>query len=107
MSIEDRVQTAADGAPNGKSSGKTLGQRLHRVLKPAPGLGPPINPALLEQVRVRAEARQNRLADRVTAFVGSMLFVYIHIIWFACWIGFGSGRIIRACSGHSLPCGQR
>jgi uncharacterized membrane protein len=89
MSIEDRVQTAADGAPNGKSSGKTLGQRLHRVLKPAPGLGPPINPALLEQVRVRAEARQNRLADRVTAFVGSMLFVYIHIIWFACWIGFG------------------
>ena len=89
MSIEDRVQTAADGAPNGKSSGKTLGQRLHRVLKPAPGLGPPINPALLEQVRVRAEARQNRLADRVTAFVGSMLFVYIHIIWFACCFGFG------------------
>ena len=89
MSIEDRVQTAADGAPNGKSSGKTLGQRLHRMLKPASGLGPPINPALLEQVRVRAEARQNRLADRVTAFVGSMLFVYIHINWFACWIGFG------------------
>jgi len=89
MSIEDRVQTAADGAPNGKSSGKTLGQRLRRVLKPAPGLGPPINPALLELVRVRAEARQNRLADRITAFVGSMPFVYIHIIWFACWGGFG------------------
>ena len=22
-------------------------------------------------------------------FSGSMLFVYIHIIWFGCWIGFG------------------
>ena len=92
MSIEDRVRTAAGGAPDRKSSGKTPGQRLRRVLKPAPSLGPPIHPALLEQARVRAEARQNRLADGVTAFAGSMPFVYIHIIWFACWIGFGVER---------------
>jgi uncharacterized membrane protein len=59
------------------------------VLIPAPHLGPPINPALLEQAQARAEARQNRLADQVTAFAGSMPFVYIHIIWFACWIVFG------------------
>ena len=32
---------------------------------------------------------QNRIADKITAFSGSMLFVYIHIIWFGCWIGFG------------------
>jgi uncharacterized membrane protein len=32
---------------------------------------------------------QNRAADRITAFSGSMLFVYVHIIWFGCWIGFG------------------
>ena len=51
---------------------------------------PPIDPALLKHEQERAEARQNRLADRVTAFAGSMLFVYIHIIWFACWIGFGA-----------------
>jgi len=88
MSIKDSVQTSADGVPNGEHSGETLGERLRRVLKPAPALGPPIHPALLEQARVRAEARQNRLADRVTAFAGSMNFVYIHIIWFACWIGF-------------------
>ena len=25
----------------------------------------------------------------MTAFAGSMLFVYIHIAWFGCWIGFG------------------
>ena len=28
-------------------------------------------------------------ADKITAFSGSMLFVYLHIIWFGCWIGFG------------------
>jgi uncharacterized membrane protein len=31
----------------------------------------------------------NRVADKITTFSGSMLFVYIHIIWFGCWIGFG------------------
>jgi uncharacterized membrane protein len=71
---------------NGK--GRTLGQRVRRVLVPAPSPGPPIHPGLLEQSRERTEARQNRLADRVTAFAGSMNFVYIHIVWFACWIGF-------------------
>jgi uncharacterized membrane protein len=47
------------------------------------------NPALLEQARKRAESLQNRIADRITAFAGSMAFVYIHILWFGSWIGFG------------------
>jgi uncharacterized membrane protein len=47
------------------------------------------NPALLEHAQKRAESVQNRVADRITAFSGSMLFVYVHIIWFSCWIGFG------------------
>jgi uncharacterized membrane protein len=46
------------------------------------------NPALVEHAKKRAESVQNRIADAITAFSGSMLFVYIHIIWFACWIGF-------------------
>ena len=50
---------------------------------------PPINPALVKQAEERAEAAQNRVADRITAFSGSMAFVYLHIIWFSCWIGFG------------------
>ena len=50
---------------------------------------PPINPALVKQAEVRAEDAQNRVADRITAFSGSMAFVYLHIIWFSCWIGFG------------------
>jgi uncharacterized membrane protein len=47
------------------------------------------NPALVEHARQRAVSVQNRIADQITAFAGSMLFVYIHILWFACWIGFG------------------
>ncbi len=47
------------------------------------------NPALVEHAKQRAESVQNRIADQITAFAGSMLFVYIHILWFGCWIGFG------------------
>jgi uncharacterized membrane protein len=47
------------------------------------------NPALLEHARKRAESVQNRIADRITTFAGSMAFVYIHIIWFGLWIGLG------------------
>jgi uncharacterized membrane protein len=61
-------------------------QRLHKLIRPLPE---PINPALLEHERERAKARQNRAADAITAFSGSMLFVYVHVVWFACWIGFG------------------
>ncbi len=63
--------------------------RLHGLLVPVPRLKKPISPALLKHEEERAEARQNRVADKITAFSGSMLFVYLHIIWFACWIGFG------------------
>ena len=46
------------------------------------------NPALVEHARKRAQSVQNRIADRITSFAGSMRFVYLHIIWFASWIGF-------------------
>jgi uncharacterized membrane protein len=46
------------------------------------------NPVLVEHAKQRAESVQNRIADQITAFAGSMWFVYIHIIWFASWIGF-------------------
>jgi uncharacterized membrane protein len=64
---------------------------LHSSLA-LPKLRAPIDPALLKHERERAEVRQNRLADRITVFAGSMLFVYLHIIWFGCWIGFGVER---------------
>jgi uncharacterized membrane protein len=55
-------------------------------------LSPEPNPALLEHARQRAESVQNRIADQITAFAGSMLFVYLHLIWFGCWIGLGAER---------------
>ncbi|MGZ4257223.1 MAG: DUF1003 domain-containing protein [Gaiellaceae bacterium] len=63
--------------------------RLHGFLHPTPKLEEPLNPALLKHEEERAQDAQNRIADRITAFSGSMLFVYVHIAWFACWIGFG------------------
>jgi uncharacterized membrane protein len=68
---------------------KTLGQRLRGLMHPNADWPQPINPAVLEHERTRAAARQNRAADAITAFSGSMLFVYVHVVWFACWIGFG------------------
>src|SRR5690349_20250658 len=46
------------------------------------------NPALLEQAEKRAESVQNRIADGITDFAGSMRFVYVHIVWFGSWIIF-------------------
>ena len=43
----------------------------------------------MQHAQARAHSIENRIADRITAFAGSMQFVYIHIIWFSCWIGFG------------------
>src|SRR5206468_4128291 len=47
------------------------------------------NPALVEHAEQRAQNVQNRIADRITTFAGSMLFVYIHVAWFGLWIGLG------------------
>ena len=61
---------------------------LHRWVLPirAPK---PVNPVLVKHAEQRAEYEQNRIADAITTFAGSMTFVYIHILWFGCWIGFG------------------
>jgi uncharacterized membrane protein len=47
------------------------------------------NPALAEHLRQRRASLENRIADRITTFAGSMRFVYIHLIWFGLWIGLG------------------
>ena len=49
---------------------------------------PLIHPSLSRFAEERAASLQNRVADRVTAFSGSMLFVYIHIVIFAYWTAF-------------------
>jgi uncharacterized membrane protein len=88
MASHTTTPQAGPKKPNGGPP-HDLRHRLHGLLVPVPKLREPINPALLNHERERGEARQNRVADGITAFSGSMLFVYIHIIWFGCWIGFG------------------
>ena len=50
------------------------------------------NPALIEHARERRQRLDNRIADGVTSFAGSMAFVWIHVIWFSVWIGSGLER---------------
>ena len=47
----------------------------------------PVHPALRRAHDERAGNVQLRIADRITAFAGSMRFVYIHIAWFGVWVG--------------------
>ena len=47
------------------------------------------SPALLQHLRERGKNRENRAADQITRFAGSMTFVYIHIFWFSLWIALG------------------
>ena len=46
------------------------------------------SPFVLQQEAQRAQAFQLRVADKITAFAGSMNFVYLHVIGFAAWMLF-------------------
>ena len=51
------------------------------------GRKPPLrHPALVELAHERGKSIQNRIADAITRFAGSMWFIYLHIIWFSVWI---------------------
>jgi uncharacterized membrane protein len=50
------------------------------------------NPALMKHAEERAQKFQNRIADRITAYAGSMNFVYLHIALFAAWMLFLEGK---------------
>ena len=47
------------------------------------------HPALQRHNQQRSGSLQNRIADRITDFAGSMVFVYVHIAWFVVWISVG------------------
>jgi uncharacterized membrane protein len=70
------------------TNGRPHKLRLKRFIIPVKP-PPPINPALVKHAEQRADDVQNRVADKITTFAGSMTFVYLHIVWFASWIGFG------------------
>ncbi len=49
------------------------------------------HPVVVQINAERAEDLQLRIADRITAFAGSMLFVYLHIAVFGGWMLFAEG----------------
>jgi hypothetical protein len=86
----ENAPVADSPSANGAGSnghGEALGKRLRRLLVPRRP-PPPVNPALLKHTEKRAADAQNRVADSITTFAGSMTFVYLHILWFGLWIGF-------------------
>jgi uncharacterized membrane protein len=46
------------------------------------------HPVLVDFAERRAKSLQNRIADAITAFAGSMPFVYVHVVVFAGWMLF-------------------
>jgi uncharacterized membrane protein len=56
------------------SGPRALGSQPHR------------HPAVIAEIEKRAEDVQLRIADRITAFAGSMWFVYLHAVLFAVWM---------------------
>jgi uncharacterized membrane protein len=44
------------------------------------------HPVVLDQQKRRIENLQLRVADKITAFAGSMQFVYLHVLLFAGWM---------------------
>jgi uncharacterized membrane protein len=44
------------------------------------------HPAVVSQWEERAKDRELRVADKITAFAGSMHFVYLHAVIFAVWM---------------------
>ncbi|HSB87116.1 MAG TPA: DUF1003 domain-containing protein [Ilumatobacteraceae bacterium] len=51
-----------------------------------PRFPPRHHPVVVEHAAKRAANLQLRIADRITAFAGSMPFVYVHIVAFAAWM---------------------
>src|SRR6478609_491137 len=75
-------------SPNPTTGVTVAARRANGAAGPGPVRLDP-HPALAREAQERARSLQNRPVDRITAFAGSMAFVYIHIVWFGCWIGLG------------------
>src|ERR1700734_3610206 len=67
----------------GSSSGRRIPQLIpHRLLRN----NQLHHPAVLEEAKLRSDKIQLRLADHITAFAGSMNFVWLHAALFAVWM---------------------
>ncbi len=53
----------------------------------------------------RLRGTQDRVADAITRFAGSMSFVYLHVGWFAVWIVLNAGLVGSALVFDDFPFG--
>ncbi|HEV2347538.1 MAG TPA: DUF1003 domain-containing protein [Actinocrinis sp.] len=58
-----------------------------------------------QYVLARMRGTQDRIADAITTFSGTMQFVYIHAAWFAVWITFNEGLFGRSAVWDPYPFG--
>ncbi len=66
--------TSASPAASAEPAGSTVPAKTGR------------HPAVEAELARRAASVQLRIADSITAFAGSMKFVYVHIVLFAAWM---------------------
>ena len=88
--------TSPTGAPTPPNAGGTstatapVPEHRRPILRPSRLLAnsshEKLHPAVLAEAERRASSVQLRIADAITAFAGSMMFVYLHILLFAVWM---------------------
>ena len=57
------------------------------------------------RIVARLKRTEDRVADRVTGFAGSLNFVYIHAAWFAVWIAVNAGVLGASLIYDEFPYG--
>ena len=83
-----RIVDGADGEIDGQFCRPRLHQTKHEI-------------AFIESLA----QTQDRVADRVTAFAGSLNFVYLHSAWFAIWVALNIGALGSAVVFDTFPFG--
>ena len=58
-----------------------------------------------QAVLARMRGTQDRIADAITTFAGTMRFVYLHAVWFTVWITFNEGLFGRSAIWDPYPFG--
>ena len=61
-----------------------------------------INPN--EEIK-KIKTLQDKAADRITTFAGSMSFVYLHTLWFIVWIALNAGLLGVSLTFDTFPFG--
>jgi uncharacterized membrane protein len=57
------------------------------------------------RIVARIKRTEDRVADRVTTFAGSLNFVYIHAVWFGLWIAVNAGVLGASIVFDEFPYG--